>query len=233
VSAYHPLVCDRGDWLELDRRDELITRAEEGYRADPALARNLQEVGWTPARREAAAHGEALLVDPAEVDQHGPTLNLDRVAGEPVAQPALTAWSEFLGLHAQVNDDRNRLLGAIHTEVQAQAAEREVEILDGVPTMQVQDLAQAAAELTRLVRTLAATRAAAGVLARSGSLREQVTALDVFLASAAKAAGQEYTLLAPVESPGRRLATGSVGIRRDEPRTASPLPPAGVVLKGG
>jgi hypothetical protein len=142
--------------------------------------------------------------------------------------------AEFPSLHAQVAAARTELLGRIHPEIASQAAEREQAILDAAPDRPLRDLDQAAAELTLMVTTLAATRAAAGILARHGSLREQVTALDVYLASAAKLAGDDaYTLLSPVEQPRRRLATGSHGLQRDEPRTASALPPAGVILKGG
>jgi hypothetical protein len=233
VTGYHELVTARGDWLELGERDQAITRAEEGYRTDPGLGRNLEVTLWTAERRAAALAGEAVALDPDQVRHSGPVLDLDKITGQCVTQPQVSVWGEFAALHAQVDAARTQLLGAIHAEIANQAAEREVEILDGVPTMQVQDLAQAAAELTLMVTTLAACRAAAGIRARHGALRERISSLDVFLAAASKAAGDEYTLLGPVEQPRRRLATGSHGLDRDEPRTASPLPPAGVVLKGG
>jgi hypothetical protein len=229
----HDVVEGRADWKELAGRAELIGRAEQGYRSDPELSRNLEAVGWTTERREAALRGEAILLDPDTVHHHGPVLDLDRIAGRPVTQPTVTAWAEFHGLHAQVDADRTELLARIHPEIARQAAEREAEILDAAPDRPLRDLDTAASELTSLVKTLAATRTAAGILARHGSLRERITSLDVFLAARAKAAGDDgYTLLGPVEQPRRTLATGSAGLRQDEPRTASSSPPAGVIMRG-
>jgi hypothetical protein len=230
----HDVVETRPDWQELAGRAELIGRAEGAYRADPELARNLEAVGWTPERRQAARRGEAILVDPDTVQQHGPVLNLDKAAGRLVTQQPLSPWAEFGHLRSQVDTDRIELLGRIHPEIAAQASQREVEILSGVPDMQVRDLAQAALELTALARTLAAARSAAGLRPHQGAMREHVSAHDVFVAAAAFAAGQPYSLLPPVAQPNRSVITSSEGLATDHalgPWSVRPLPPAGVVLK--
>jgi hypothetical protein len=228
TGTYHPLLSSRSDWAALAERDAAIDRAHQAYKSSMELGRNLELTGWTAARREAALRGEAILVDPDQVDQHRPTVRVAEDAGRATLSP----WSEFLGLHHQITDDRIALLARLHPQLQQQALEREAEILDAAPDRPLRDLDQAAAELTLLVQTLAASRAAAGIL-REGTLREQVTPADVYLAAASRAAGDpDYSLLSPVSVPARSVATSTQGLRPDEPKRASSLPPANVVMRG-
>jgi hypothetical protein len=230
----HDLVETRADWQQLATRTELISKAEAGYRGDPAAARNLESVLWTTERRQAALAGEVLIAGPDTVRHHGPTLDLDKVAGRPVTQQPMSAWAEFQHLRARVDTDRAELLARIHGEIATQAADREAEILAAVPDMAVRDLAQAAVELAELARTLAATRSAAGLRPHQGAIREHISAHDVFDAAARYAAGQPYSLLTPTLEPARSVITDSRGLHEEHapvPRSVSALPPAGVALK--
>jgi len=235
VTADHELLTGREDWQQLAREDEGIDRARQGYRDDPAAAKNLETVGWPAGRAEAALEGRTVIIDPDTVPQHGPLIDIDRLAGRPVLRPQLSAWAEFSGLHNQVHQRRVELMGRIHPEIEEAAAARERELLEGVPDLKVRDLDRVAGELTSLCRTLAQTRAAAGVHPREGELRQLVTSRDMFDAAAALAAGVSYTLLAPVTREQRSMIVGSQGLGQDAapiPRKATTLPPAGVILKG-
>lgn len=229
---YHELLTARPEWAEKAATDAAIDRAEGRYRLTAEAVRNLQDVGWTQERREAALAGEVLIVDPDSVQQHGPLLNLDKAAGRQVTQQ-LSPWAEFSSLRGRVNEERVELLAALHDEISGQAVDRERQLLEAVPDMRVQDLGQVAEELTRLVVTLGACRAAAGVRPREGALREQVTPLEVFAAAAAYAAGQAYSLLTPVVAD--RSIVDAVGLNTEyalTPAKATQLPPANVIMQG-
>ena len=229
TGTYHPLLSSRSDWAALAERDAAIDQAHQAYKSSRELGRNLELTGWTAARREAALRGEAILVDPDQVDLVRPTVRVAEDAGRATLSP----WSEFLGLHHQVTDARIALLARLHPQLQQQALEREAEILDAAPDRPLRDLELAAHELTLLLNTVAAGRAAAGVGAREGSLRDTISPADVYVAVSARMAGDPaYTTLGPVVVLRRTLTTGTQGVRRDQPKRASALPPAGIVMKG-
>jgi hypothetical protein len=226
IAERHP------DVVANTRKRELVDQAEATYRSDEAMRKDLEELGWDPARRAAAWEGRAVKGD-RTVD-HQPALDLDRLAGRQVAQQRLHPFAEFAAMRAQVEQERIQILARIHDEVAAQAVGRERQLLESVPGMRVADLDDVTAELTALVRTLGACRAAAGVRPREGAMREHVTPLDVFVAAAAYAAGRPYTLLTPVVQD-RSMIVDAAGLHTDHaptPRKATALPPAGIVLKG-
>jgi hypothetical protein len=81
----HPVLGDDPEALELDREEANIHAAEAAYRANPKLARDLEETGWFAERTQAAREGRTIWSEgrrQAEPDPRHPAAGA--VPGPPV-----------------------------------------------------------------------------------------------------------------------------------------------------
>jgi hypothetical protein len=197
----------------LDREETAIRKAEAAYRADPALAADLEESGWFPERTQAATEGRAVRGEGRR--QAAPVM--------PIVQPGQVAfkpspWAGFVNLLADVNTRRVELLERRRPEIMTRLALAEAELRARVLQAKVRDVAGLVLEADELLRlaTLArgrvprTLRTAAGLApAKYRARTDELELVDAALGS--------WSLLDPV--PGDEpvsVIAGSYGIQRDD-----------------
>lgn len=144
----------------LDAEEAAIRQAEAAYRADPELARDLEQSGWFAERTEAAKRGEAIRSEGQR--QAPPVLQLPVQPGQVPFKPS--AWAGFTNLLADVAQRRVALLEARRPEILAAIAAREEQLRVQVLDSRVRDVGGLVAEANQL---LASATAARGPLPRT------------------------------------------------------------------
>jgi hypothetical protein len=216
----HPLYADHPESKRLDQVDANIDKAEAAYRADPKLARDLEETGWCEHRYQAAREGRAVAWDGCR--QQGPAIQFSPEPGKLL--PRQTPWAGFTALRGEVHAERGRLVEQLRPQVMAALAAREAEIRAEVLDTPVGKLGALVEEASRLLATAVQVRGPVPATVpvhdpRSGRLvlapprfRESTDELELH-----EAAMDGWSLLRPLqpdEGP-QSVITRQHGIHRD------------------
>jgi hypothetical protein len=131
-----------------------IRAAEQAYRADPELARDLEESGWFPERTEAAKEGRTVRGEGRR--QAAPVLQLPPAEGQLPLRPS--AWAGFTNLLADVGRRRVELLEQRRPTLQAVLAEQEAALRSRVLGTKVGEVAELVAEADELLAMMVQAR---------------------------------------------------------------------------
>jgi hypothetical protein len=209
----------------LDTEEANIRTAEAAYRADPELARDLEESGWFPERTQAAKEGRAVRGEGRR--QAAPVLQLPVPTGQVRLKPS--AWAGFVNLLADVGRRRVELLEERRPAIQAVIAEQEATLRQRVLRTPVGDLVELVAETDELLLLAVTARGPIPRTVRTSAglapakYRERTDALELI-----DAALGNWSLLDPIP-PGEptSLVTSQLGVQRD----LTPSPTVGEVTQ--
>jgi hypothetical protein len=201
------------DALDLEERN--IRAAQDAYRADPALAADLEQTGWFAERMTAAREGRAIPSEGRR--QADPVLRLPTQPGQVQLRPS--AWAGFTNLLAEVSQRRIELLERRRPQILARIGTAELDLRGRVLDTRVRDLAGLVAEANELLVSALTARGPIPRTVRTASglapprYRERTDALELV-----DAATGGWSLLDPI--PGDELttlATTTYGIQPDAP----------------
>jgi hypothetical protein len=198
----------------LDLEAANITKAQDAYRADPALAADLEQTGWFAERMTAAREGRAISSEGRR--QADPVLRLPTQPGQVQLRPS--AWAGFTNLLAEVSQRRMELLERRRPQILAKIAQQEIQLRERILDTRVRDLAPLIAEADELLRLAVQARGPIPRTIRTTSglapvrYRERTDELELV-----DAATGGWSLLDPLpHDEPTSLATATYGVQRDD-----------------